>query len=712
MSLAPREAAVNYHRAGWAPIPIKHRSKEPALEKLAPYLERRATQDELNSWRWPGVGIVTGVPSGVLVLDADGPEGEAELRKRGGHPPTPTVRTGGDGGLQIYFRHPETPVRTGIRVAPGLDVKATGGYVVAPPSIGPTGKRYEWIISPEELELADPPEWLLRLLDRAPRRNGSAPPVGERIPVGRRNQELTSLAGTMRRRGMDEAEILAAISVSNSRRCDLPLPEDEIAKIAHSVARYEPANGQNGQTPPSANGLAERAPGSRFNLTDLGNAERFVRDHGANVRYCHHWRRWLVWDGRRWAPDETGEVVRLMKSTVRGIYAEAASGADKAERKAIADHAKRSESRERIVAALALAQSEPGIPVLPAELDSDPWAFNVANGTLDLRTGKLQDHRREDLLTKIAPVEYDPVAKAPLFEAFLREILPSEAVRSFVQRAAGYALNGTTREHVLPVFYGTGMNGKTTLLLALREMFGDYGLQAADDLLMAKRDAHPTERADLFGKRFVANVETEQDRRLSEAMVKHLTGGDPIRARRMREDLWEFKPTHMLVLATNHKPVIRGTDDAIWRRVKLVPFEVTIPEERQDKALPEKLLSELPGVLTWAVQGHAAWVHDGLGEPVEVRSATAGYRAEMDVLAAFFEDRCVIHKDAEAPASLLYQTYRAWCEEAGEKPETQRSFGTRLRERDLGDFRYTGGPYKDRKGWRGIGLVTTEGLER
>src|SRR5215210_5964220 len=275
VSAAARGDAVEYRRRGWSPIPIKSRSKEPNLHELRPYLTRKATQEELGAWSWSGVGIVTGAVSGVLVLDVDGPEGEAELQKHG-HPVTPMVRTA-SGGLHLYFKHPEQHVRTGIRVAPGLDVKASGGYVVAPPSVGPNGQAYEWIISPEDAELADSPEWLMSLIER-PRRNGAAPPVGKTIAPGRRNQELTSIAGTMRRRGLEEAEILAALQSANERRCDPPLEAEEVERIAASVARYEPARASDPADDivrVSFNGRGSARPPRGYNLTDLGNAERF-----------------------------------------------------------------------------------------------------------------------------------------------------------------------------------------------------------------------------------------------------------------------------------------------------------------------------------------------------------------------------------------------------------------------------------------------------
>ncbi|MDP8952455.1 MAG: bifunctional DNA primase/polymerase, partial [Actinomycetota bacterium] len=317
--MSSAKAAARYIERGWSPIPVKSRSKQTSLAELAPYLRRPVTREELSSWSWPGVGIVTGPVSEVLVLDVDGPEGEALLKEHG-HPITPMVRTG-SGGLHLYFRHPDAQVRTGIRVAPGLDVKAAGGYVVAPPSVGPTGQPYEWIIAPEDADPADVPGWLSQLIER-PRRNGTAGPVGARIPAGQRNRELTSLAGSMRRRGQGEEEIFAALAVSNRTRCEPPLEEEEVRKIAASVTRYEPAD--NG-LPPSTNGHGVNEPPARFNLTDMGNAERFVARHGQDVRYCYPWSKWLVWTGARWERDDAGRVHRLAKETVRAIYGEAAA---------------------------------------------------------------------------------------------------------------------------------------------------------------------------------------------------------------------------------------------------------------------------------------------------------------------------------------------------------------------------------------------------
>jgi putative DNA primase/helicase len=691
-------AAARYREMGWNPVPIKDRSKETILVHLAPYLRQKITAEDLNAWAWPGVGIVTGRVSGLLVLDVDGPKGEAVLKEHG-HPPTPMVRTP-SGGLHLYFRHPQEDIKTAIRIAPELDVKAAGGYVVAPPSRGPNGKSYQWLISPEDTEPAVVPEWVMRRIKERTNRNGwrsPAPPVGERIAAGERNQALTSLGGTMRRRGMDEDAIFAALQVTNEQRCTPPLTVDEVRGIARSVAGYVPAeNDAVLRTGKQTAGVEI----STFNTTDLGNAERLVHRHGKDLRYVHAWRRWLVWDGTRWRTDDTGEIRRRAKETVRSIYQDAADSADEGTRKTLASHAMKSEAEPRVNALVALAKSEAGIPATPDQLDADPWLLNVANGTLDLRTGELREHRREDLITKSAPVHYDSNAIAPTWEAFLARVLPSEPLRRFVQRAMGYSLTADARERVLLIMHGTGRNGKSTLLEAVREVMGDYAMKSAAETLMAKpAGGVPNDIARLKGARFVSASETEANRRLAEALVKEITGNDTVSARFMRAEWFDFKPTHKTWLATNHKPTIQGTDPAIWDRVRLIPFKVRIPDQEVDRELPERLRVELPGILAWAVRGCVEWRAEGLGVPDEVKAATEGYRVEMDVLAAFLDERCVISANVRAQASALYGSYRQWCEETGEKPESQRAFGMRLGERGF-DRRKSRGVYW----WLGIGL--------
>jgi P4 family phage/plasmid primase-like protien len=451
-------------------------------------------------------------------------------------------------------------------------------------------------------------------------------------------------------------------------------------------------------------GVALMVVAAPIALTDLGNAERLVRAHGLDLRYCHRWGTWLVYDGQRWRTDETDEVARRAKTTVRAIAFEAAVAADERSRRDLMSHARRSEAESRLRALVALAESEPGIPITPDEIDRDPWLLNVANGTIDLRTGELRPHRREDWLTKLTPIDYDPAAGCPTWLAFLDRVMAGRAeLVDYWQRVLGYALTGDVGEQVLFFLHGAGSNGKTTLLNVVLALVGDYGKQAPPDLLLAKRGDgnHPTEIADLLGARVVTTVEVEDGRRLAESLVKQLTGGDRLKARFMRQDFFEFDARFKLFLAANHRPVIRGTDHAIWRRVRLIPFDVTIPPAERDRTLPEKLRAELPGILAWAVQGCLAWQREGLGLPDAVASATQSYRAEMDTLADFLAERCVLTETATATSKALFAAYRAWCEETGEKAMTQKAFTTRLSEHGLRPGRAPGGT----RIWTGIGLT-------
>lgn len=439
--------------------------------------------------------------------------------------------------------------------------------------------------------------------------------------------------------------------------------------------------------------------GSR--TTELANARRLVAAHGEDLRYVHRWASWMVWDGRRFRRDTSGEVERRAKDTVRAIYAEASGASDPGERKDLSRWAVQSEARTQIANMVALARSEPGIPAEPDQLDADPWLLNCRNGTLDLRTGELREHRREDLITKLVDVDYDLAAACPTWLALLERILPSERLRLFLQRALGYSLTGDTREQVLFMCIGAGANGKTTTLEGCSRVLGDYGRRTDFGTFLAQdQERVRNDLAALAGARFVSAVEVDQGRRLSEVVVKELTGGDTVSARFLYGEFFEFTPQFKLWLAANHKPEVRGNDHAIWRRIRLIPFTVTIPEGEQDRGLPEKLRAELPGMLAWAVQGCLDWQSIGLCEPEEVLDATLAYRDEMDLLGGFIADRCVVSVGNREAAAALYDAYVAWAQDSGEQPVTKRTFGRLLRDRGFADARAHGGT----RLWVGIRL--------
>ncbi|HUE74575.1 MAG TPA: phage/plasmid primase, P4 family [Pirellulaceae bacterium] len=422
------------------------------------------------------------------------------------------------------------------------------------------------------------------------------------------------------------------------------------------------------------------------NRTELGLARRFVTEHEGNLRYCPLWKKWLVWDGKRWVTDDGVRVLGMAQATVERMWHQITTiqrgdggpqgmlvEMDGRQRQAIIAFAIACHENKHLAAMLKLAQARPGISVLPDELDSHPWLFNVANGTIDLRTGQLREHCRDDLLTKLCPHDYDPTAKCPLWIATLAKIFERKReLIGFLQRFVGMALIGEVVEELLVIWYGDGNNGKTLVAEILMDMFGsDYACAAMPTLLMESRgDRHLTERADLFGKRLVVCSETEAGCRLAEAAMKLMTGRGRIKARRMREDPWEFPPSHSFVLDTNNKPIIDGTDEGVWRRPLLLPFLVKFwregkdapgpPELKADVKRYEDLQAEMPGILALAVRGCLSYQRHGLSAPSEVREATDEYRDEQNRIADFLEECCTRSSAGQVRVQELYDLYCVW----------------------------------------------------
>jgi putative DNA primase/helicase len=445
-----------------------------------------------------------------------------------------------------------------------------------------------------------------------------------------------------------------------------------------------------------------------FRHSDYENAERLIARHGADIRYCETWKRWLIWAGTHWQEDKTQAIVRLAKETVRNIYAEAANTIDPHDRKALIQHGVKSESSGRIAAMIALAESEPSVPVVPEALDLNNWLLPCPNGTIDLKTGQLISSSRDHLLTKLCPTKFDPNATAPTWELFLDKIFKGQiALIEFVQRAAGYSVTGEISERSLFILYGKGRNGKSTLLDTLSRVIGEeYSTTTTAELLIAKPGmqdiAMSAYLAELKGYRLVACSETEDGKRLAEAGVKHMTGNEKINAKRLYSQPFEYRPQFKVWLGTNHKPEIRGTDEGIWDRIKLIPFDVRISDADENKNLIHELIAEAEGILAWIVRGCLEWQKVGLSVPGDVTKATKNYRAEMDTFQAFIEDTLIVEESCRSRASALYETYKKWCEQTGEFCQKQRWVGQRLT--DLG--------YQKSKGtngmrfWDGLGIKT------
>ena len=543
-------------------------------------------------------------------------------------------------------------------------------------------------------------EWLPALPeDTAPARKGPFQ-MPETVQDGARNDTLYKLARSLHARKTGLPALLAALEAENQEKCRPPLPAAEVATIAQN-AMTQP------DTPAFAAAAAVAEPEAEH-LTDTGNAARLVRLHGARVRYVQEARAWAHWDGRRFALDGEAPVIELAKATARAMLTEAGTLDDPERRTALARHATRSEGEARLRAMVALAASDPRVLISADMLDATPDRLNVANGLLDLSTTQLGSHDPAALCTKLAPVAYDKTATCPQWLAFLDKILNKDkALIAFLQRALGYALGGTPREQVVFFLHGTGANGKSTLLNVVGRLLGDYARFASVDSFLSRKHTAPGIGNDLVrlrAARFVWAMEPEADRRLAESLIKAVTGDDPIIGRRLYGEFEQFAPTFVLWLGCNHKPRVLSNQHAMWRRVRLLPFTVTIADTEQDKTLAERLVAqEGPGILAWLVAGHQRWRREGLGTiPDAVRAATAAYRAEEDTVGGFFADRCVVEPAATVTVDELYSAYSGWALSAGERTLTKARFGARVAD-------HGGAPGRTKAGrfWRGLRLRTT-----
>lgn len=458
-------------------------------------------------------------------------------------------------------------------------------------------------------------------------------------------------------------------------------------------------------------------------LNDTGNAQRLTDLFGEVVIHCRPRKLWYVWNQHYWEEDRTGEVVEMAKATARSIYREAAWASEHGKEdleKSLAKHASTSANAGKINAMLDLARSIPGNPVLPEQFDTNPYLFNVENGTIDLTSGELRAPDKTDLITLCAPIAYDPYATCPNWEKFLEDVFNGDQdLIAYVQRLLGYCLTGAVTEDAFPVFYGGGSNGKSTLIEIVSEILGPYAWETSPDLLISSRNGNSDrdkQIIELRGKRFVTAIETGEGQALNQAVVKNLTGGDKLRGRALYQEAETFKPTHKLILATNKKPQVKGDDRATWRRIHLIPFEVTFwrdddPErpadilspKRADPELPDRLAAEKEGILAWMVRGCVAWKKDGLGIPQRIWDATAEYRKEEDTLGEFIADRCETGPRLSARNPDLYAAYSNWCEALNEYPVGHKAFSQQMRDRGYEQIRSNSARI-----WTGIGLKTPD----
>jgi putative DNA primase/helicase len=428
----------------------------------------------------------------------------------------------------------------------------------------------------------------------------------------------------------------------------------------------------------------EPTPGDGDTLTDtdIANSKRLAARHGCDMRFTAE-RGWLTYDGRRWRVDEKGVRIQgFAKATALSLYDEIQGSFHQ---KAAFTHARRSQSRAAIDNMVKLARDETGIPVGLNDFDADPSLLNVANGTIHLKTGQLHTHRREDLITNIVDIPFDPNAECELWDAFLWRITDhNDELYAYLRRLTGYLLAGDTTDQSLHFLYGSGANGKSVFCEILMKLLGGYAVVVSPELIMAKHHGGiPNDIARLRGVRAALMNETKQGSKFDEAKLKDLTGGDTLTGRFLHQEFFDFSPTHKLIIRGNHKPAIQGTDDGIWRRLRLIPFSVHIPLAEQDKNLLGKLTQELPGILQWALRGHREWREDGLKPPTIVMDAVREYRSESDTLGQFIDEHCVLRSLAQVKSSFFFENYQSFCQKSGERWISHKELPNEMRKRGL-----------------------------
>jgi putative DNA primase/helicase len=424
-----------------------------------------------------------------------------------------------------------------------------------------------------------------------------------------------------------------------------------------------------------------------YTFDDMGNAERFVDLFGENVRYCYTEKKWYFYNSMRWSVDNLGVILRMADKCVEAMKAEAKlylqadeeSGGDMA--KAFEKHMKSSRSNKSKKAML--NEIEHHLPILPIQMDRYKMALNTPSGIINLKNGDVKAHNPEYYFTKITSVDCAEAADCPRWLAFLDDIFAGDKdLIRYIQKAVGYSLTGSTAEQCAFFLYGTGRNGKSTFIDVIRDVFGDYAANIQPETIMVKSsqsNAINSDIARLKGARLVTSVEPNEGVRLNEGLLKQLTGDDTVTARKLYSEEFEFKPEFKLWMATNHKPIIRGTDTGIWRRIHMIPFNVQIPEDKVDKNLTHKLKAEMTGIFKWCIDGCLMWQREGLQMPAAVLKSVREYRREMDVISAFIEDKCTL--EGTVQASMLYAAYASWADSNNEYCMSNTKFSTELAKR-------------------------------
>ena len=437
-------------------------------------------------------------------------------------------------------------------------------------------------------------------------------------------------------------------------------------------------------------------------FTDRTNKILFLKVHGDSIRYCYSLKKFLIWNGTCWEFDNDGVVRQLVFDFAPRMYRAGLYMDDEEMQIEYEKNALRFESVPKMNYLYHYLQSAKEINIKASDLDLDYYLFNAEKKTVNLKTGETKEPEPNDLLTKKSIFVYDKAAKCPTWDMFLMQIFNNDLdLIHFVQKALGYTLSGDISEQCMFILFGSGANGKSTLLNVIQKLFGDYAVSTITDTFMKKNSEQTNDLARLKNARLVIASEAEENKPMSESLIKQITGGDKISARFLYGEYFDFTPTFKIFMATNHKPKISGGDNGIWRRIKLIPFTVSIPEEKRDKHLQEKLLEENAGILNWLLEGYRMWEKEGLKEPDAVREANAEYRFDMDVVQNFICECLNIDTTFKERVlnAELFDAYKKWCEKNNETALPQRKFTSKMKEKNHVQF-----PSNGNRWWKGISL--------
>lgn len=736
------ESAIQYTRKGWRVVPIQAGSKRPEGRT---WQNTRLDEHELAT-HFSGnenLGVLLGAPSnGLIDIDLDAVQA--------GHlaprflPPTPAVfgRASKEESHWLYvvseipstIQH-ETPAPEGAMI---VELRSTGGQTVFPPSIHPTGEDYEWNSQGEPAAVE------IDVLITAVGRLAAASLLARAWPErGARNKASLALSGGLLRAGWDEdavKDFVIAVAEAGGdeeaadRTLSITATKDKLDQGSTEVTGWPALAGMIGIATPKGMvpgkdiiakaqkwlGLLKPAEiGSGMDLTDLGNARRLASMFGGELKHSSKIG-WLAWDEKRWREDHGNvSIHQRAEQVIDDIQREAGTKSGE-EQKAHFKWAKTSQSAGHLNALVDIARYQDRISVPPeSSFDRQPLLVNCQNGTLDLDTMELRPHRREDRLTKIIAADYDPDAKSAMWERFLNETTEANPeMLEFLQQAAGYSITGLTDEEKLFFVHGPTASGKSTFVEALKATLGDYAATTDFETFLAKKNDGGTRNdiARLAWVRMVSSIEVEQGKKIAEGLVKTLTGGDVVTARFLYKELFEFKPQFKLWLVANHKPRV-DNESAIWRRILIVPFDRSVPEDKRDPRVKRELITASESgaaIFAWAVAGYQKWKAAGaLPIPKVVSVATDAYREEMDPLKDFLEQAITFDpadKTLMAPKSDVRERYVEWCRRGGSFPMNERDFKSRLLDLDVTEKRGTAGQQL----WLGISLMKSmpkEGAE-